>query len=165
MRNPSETDERRLDLASLECLKRTRSGVLNVMVGAGAVVALTGLSLRGRTAGALALGGPAERTGQTLLIALFVIFVVSSVLRRVMGRRSRLRDPEWRWRRFYWGHIIPAAVGALAAPLGLAYGWLISPSFQAVFPFWVVALLLGILAYPRGRELEDFDRPMASEKT
>ena len=72
-----------------------------------------------------------------------------------------MRDPRLRGQRFYLGHILPAAVGALAAPLGLVHGWLISPRLETILPFWVVAVLLGMLAYPRGRELEGFDRPMA----
>jgi len=56
---------------------------------------------------------------------------------------------------------MPAALGAMAAPLGLIHGWLISPRLEAILPFWLVALVLGILAYPRGRELEGFDQPMA----
>ena len=79
----------------------------------------------------------------------------------MLGRRSRLRDPRQRGARFFLGHVVPAVVGALAAPLGLVHGWLISPRLEAILPFWVVALLLGILAYPRGRELEGFDQPMA----
>ncbi len=159
MRDLTETDEDGLDIASLECLKRTRSGVLNVLVGVGAIVAVSGLVLRGRAGGALA--GPQTRLSQAMLLGLLGIFVASTILRRVLGRRSRLRDPTHRGRRFFLGHIVPAAVGALAAPLGLVHGWLVSPRLEAILPFWVVALVLGILAYPRGRELEGFDEPMA----
>jgi hypothetical protein len=42
----------------------------------------------------------------------------------------------------------------------LVFGWLISPRLEAVLPFWITALVLGILAYPRGQELEGFDAPM-----
>ncbi len=51
MRDLTETAEESLDPASLRCLERTRSGVLNVLVAVGAIVALTGLLLRGRAAG------------------------------------------------------------------------------------------------------------------
>ena len=91
MRNLSETDEDSLDLASLQCLTRTRSGVLNVLMGVGVVVALSGLILRSRPAGALA-GNPTWLS-QAMLMVLFGVFVVSTVLRRVLGRRTRLRDP------------------------------------------------------------------------
>jgi hypothetical protein len=159
MRDPNETDEESLDLASLECLNRTRSGVLNVLVGLGVIVAVSGLVLRSRTGGAVA--GPREGPNQALLLLLFGVFVISTILRRVLGRRARLRDPRLRGKRFFVGHVVPAALGALAAPLGLAHGWLISPRLETVLPFWLVALLLGILAYPRGRELEGFEQPMA----
>jgi len=78
----------------------------------------------------------------------------------VLGLRARLRDPHLRGSRFFWGHVIPAAIGALAAPLGLLYGWLVSPRIEAILPFWLAALVLGILAYPRGRELKDLGAPM-----
>lgn len=160
MSDPSETAEHLLDVASLECLKRTRSGVLNVLVGVGMVVAVTGMTLRARPAGAL--GPAASRLNDLALAGLILIFIVSTALRRALGRRLRLRDPHLRGPRFYWGHIVPAVVGALAAPLGLVHGWLIAPRLEAIIPFWITALVLGILAYPRGRELEGFDRPMAS---
>jgi hypothetical protein len=160
MFDPNETIEEYLDPASLECLKRTRSGVLNVLVGVGLIVALTGAVLRQREAGAIA-GGPG-RLGGFLLAGLLVIFATSTILRRALGLRWRLREPASRGPRFYWGHVLPALVGALAAPLGLAHGWLVSPRLETILPFWVTALVLGILSYPRGRELEGFDRPMAA---
>ncbi|MGC8643216.1 MAG: hypothetical protein ACP5XB_25425 [Isosphaeraceae bacterium] len=159
MRGPSETIEESLGPASLECLRRTRSSVLNVLVGVGVVVAVSGLVLRGRTGGALE--GAQKVLSQAMLMGLFGIFVVSTIVRRVLGRRSRLRDPRLRGWRFLVGHVVPAAIGALAAPLGLVHGWLVSPGLEAILPFWVVAVLLGIVAYPRGRELEGFDQPMA----
>jgi hypothetical protein len=154
----NDTAEESLDPASLDCLQRTRSGVLNVLVVVGVVVALTGLLLRGRADGAL-LPVP-DGLKQVLLGGLIAIFVVSTIMRRALGSRARLRDPAVRGPRFFQAHVLPAAIGALAAPLGLAHGWLISPRLEAVLPFWLAALVLGILAYPRGRELEDFDRPM-----
>ena len=102
-----------------------------------------------------------RRRNGLLLVALLAVFVVSTALRRWLGLRERLREPSSRGTRFYWAHILPALVGALAALMGLAQGWLVSPRLAAVLPFWVTALLLGVLAYPRGRELEGFDRPMS----
>jgi hypothetical protein len=43
----------------------------------------------------------------------------------------------------------------------MIHGWLISPRLEAILPYWLVALVTGILAYPRGRELEGFDQPMS----
>jgi hypothetical protein len=158
MRELTETAELSLDPAATECLNRTRSGVLNVLIGVGAIVALSGLVLRGREVGAW-FPFP-ERVNQGMFLALGLIFVVSTILRRILGSRTRLRDPQTRGTRFYWGHVVPAVVGALAAVLGFAYGWLVSPRLEAILPFWLGALVLGVLAYPRGRELEDFDGPM-----
>jgi hypothetical protein len=95
-----------------------------------------------------------------LLATLLGIFVASTLLRRWLGRRAHLREPATRGRRFYWGHVLPALIGALAAPLGLVQGLLVSPRFEAILPFWITALLMGVLAYPRGRELRGFERPM-----
>jgi hypothetical protein len=159
MRDPTETAELGLDTAANACLDRTRSGVLNVLIGVGAIFALSGIVLRGRAAGALA---PApEWVHRGMYLGLGLIFIVSTILRRVLGSRARLRDPNTRSARFYWGHVVPALVGALAAALGLAHGWMISPRLEAILPFWLAALVLGVLAFPRGRELEDFDAPMA----
>ncbi len=159
MPSPDETAEETLDPAALNCLRRTRSAVLNILLGVGAVVALSGALLRRRMAGAVVPAPDAWKQG--LLLGLFVIFVASTLTRRVLGRRSRLRDPLARGPRFFWGHVIPAAIGAVAAPLGLVYGWVVSPRLEAILPFWLAALVLGILAYPRGRELEDLGPPMA----
>jgi hypothetical protein len=143
MRELTETAELSLDPAAVECLNRTRSGVLNVMIGVSAIVALSGLVLRGRAAGAWS--PVPERINQGMFLALGLIFVVSTALRRVLGSRARLRDPDTRGERFYRGHVVPAVVGALAAVLGFAYGWLVSPRIEAVLPFWLAALVLGIL--------------------
>jgi hypothetical protein len=158
MRDLTETAEESLDPASLDCLRKTRSGVLNALVAVGMVVALSGALLRRRVDGAVV--PVPERLNQVMFLSLILIFVVSTVARRVLGRRERLRDPHLRGSRFFWGHVVPAGIGALAASLGLLYGWLISPRIEAILPFWLAALVLGILAYPRGRELEGFDAPM-----
>jgi hypothetical protein len=160
MRDLTDTALESLDPASLDCLQRTRSGVLNVLVGVGAVVAVSGFLLRGRTEGALI--GSAERFSHMMLLGLLGVFMASTILRRSLCRRARFRDPRMRGWRFFWGHILPASLGALAAPLGLIQGWLVSPRLESILPFWVVALVLGILAYPRGRELEGLDPPWAS---
>jgi hypothetical protein len=160
MRDLTETSELSLDPAAIDCLRRTRSSVLNVLLGVGMVVALSGVILRGRPAGALAAIPP--RLNEVLLGSLIPIFVASTLLRRSLVRRSRLSDPHLRDQRFYWGHVLPAVVGALAAPLGLLHGWLLLPRLETIIPFWVTALLLGVVAYPRGRELEGFDLPMSS---
>ena len=160
MRDPVETGELNLDPNSLDCLRWTRSGVLNVLVVVGLFVALSGALLRGR-------GGPdvpaeMNRRSQPFHIGLLVIFVVSTFVRRSLGLRSRLRDPQHRARKFYWAHVIPAMLGGLAAPLGLFHGIAVSGRLQAILPFWITALVLGVLAYPRGRELEGLGAPMAS---
>ncbi len=159
MFDPNETIEQDMDPAAVECLKATRSAVLNVLVAIGVAVALSGVVFRGRGR-EIPVGGPGG-LGNALLTGLLLIFAASTVLRRWLGRRSRLREPCSRGPRFYWGHVLPALVGALAAPLGLAHGLLVSPTLDAILPYWLAALVLGVLAYPRGRELQGFDLPMA----
>jgi hypothetical protein len=158
MRDLAETSELSLDPGAVDCLQRTRSSVLNVLLGVGVVVALSGVILRGQPAGAFLAASP--HLSDIMLGGLILIFVASTLLRRTLGRRTRLSDPTMRGRRFFWGHVLPAVVGGLAAPLGLVHGWLLSPRLETIIPFWVTALLLGVLAYPRGRELEGFDLPM-----
>jgi hypothetical protein len=160
MRDQVETVEENLDPSSLDCLQRTRSGVLNVLVVVGLCVAVSGALLRGR--GGAGIPAAIDRQSRPFLVGLLVIFSVSTFVRRLLGLRSRLRDPERRASRFYWAHVIPAILGGLAAPLGLFHGIFVSGRLEAILPFWITALVLGILAYPRGRELEGLGAPMAS---
>jgi Na+/H+-dicarboxylate symporter len=144
------------------CLDRTRATVLNVLIVVGVGIALSGFALRDRNRGVL-LGSPlpVQRGAHMALIGLIV---ASFALRRVVAGRSALRDPARRSKRLYWAHVLSAIVGALAVPLGFAYGWAIRPRIDAVAPFWVAALALGLLALPRAHELEGFDKPMTPRK-
>lgn len=160
MRDQVEMAEENLDPGSLDCLRRTRSGVLNVLVVVGLFVALAGALLRGRGGADIPAG--IDRRSRPFHVGLLVIFVVSTFARRSLGLRSRLRDPQQRARRFYWAHVIPAILGGLAAPLGLFHGIVVSGRLEAILPFWITALVLGVLAYPRARELEGLGAPMAS---
>jgi hypothetical protein len=144
--------------AEAACLERTRSAVLNVLVAVGVGIAASGLLLRWR-ARAMPPEAP-DLVRQGLMIGLLAVTVASYVLRRVLAGRPALRDPAGRCAKFYRGHVIAAAVGGLAIPLGLLYGWLVRPRLDAVAPFWVAALALGFLALPRAYELEEFDEPM-----
>jgi hypothetical protein len=143
--------------ADLKCLDRTRSAVVNVLVAVSAGIAATGLLLRWRDRGALFRAQGLAR--QVMLGALFVLVVASFLCRRILARRSSLRDPSSRCARFLRAHVLAASVGALAIPLGLVYGWTVRPRFDAVAPFWVAALALGVLALPRSVALEGLDEP------
>jgi uncharacterized membrane protein YfcA len=147
-----------LDPASTACLARTRSAVLNLLVAVGAGIAVSGLFLGRRDRGALLW--PDREAGRWAHGVLLGLIVVSFMVRRVMGGRSSLREPEQRAGRFFWSHVASAAVGALAVPLGLAYGWAIRPRLEDIAPFWVSALALGVLAIPRAYELDDFNEPL-----
>ncbi len=138
------------------CLERTRTAVLNVLIAVGVCIALSGGLLRFRTD---ALGPSAARNlHQKLMAGLIVISVISYATRRILSQRTVQGQAASRESRFYWSHVLPAIIAALAAPLGLAYGWWVDGSFQSVVPFWIAALALGSLALPRDRELECFDR-------
>jgi hypothetical protein len=144
--------------AEAACLERTRSAVLNVLVAVGCGIAVSGLLVRWRDRWALERSS--EATGRALLLGLAALVVLSYATRRALAGRAALRDPVHRASRFYLGHVLSATVAALAVPLGLAYGWLVRPRLDAVGPFWVAALALGSLAFPRAAELEGFDEPM-----
>ena len=147
-----------LDPASQACLERTRSAVLNVLIAVGLGIAVSGVVLRYRDHSALFRAPDSLRRG--MLGGLLALVVASYLGRRILGRRSALRDPAGRASRFFRAHVIAASVGALAIPLGLAYGWMVRPRLDGVAPFWVAALALGFLALPRASELEDLDPPV-----
>jgi hypothetical protein len=157
MNEPAVDRNAPLDPPSVACLERTRSAVLNVLVVVGLGIAASGLLLRWRDRWAL-VRGP-EWLRQALLGALLAVVVVSYATRRRLTGREVLRDPAARCARFHRGHLLAAVAAALAIPLGLAYGWFIRPRIDAVAPFWIAALALGLLALPRSVELEGFDEP------
>jgi len=129
---------------------------LNVLIAVGLCIAVSGGLLR------LRIGAPglsaSRALHQQLLAGLMVISVISYATRRILSQRTVHGQEPSRESRFYWSHVLPAIIAALAAPLGLVYGWWVDESVQSIAPFWVVALALGTLALPRARELECFDR-------
>jgi hypothetical protein len=141
--------------AALACLERARSAVLNILVVDGIGIAASGLLLRWRDRGALFRASDGAR--RAMLGGLLALALASYLTRRVMTRRSALRDPAHRAARFFRAHVASAALGGLAVPLGLAYGWTVQPRLDAVAPFWVAAIALGFLALPRAAELDDLD--------
>src|SRR5262245_4254127 len=158
MRPTIEPDSQDLDPTLRACLVRTRSAVLNILVAVGFTIAVSGWLLRAR---AQAQWPQAARTLQaSLTLGLIALGVTSYTLRRVLGRTAVPSPPGRRESRFFWSHVLPASIAALAAPLGLIYGWLIDPRLGAVIPFWVLSLALGFLAFPRARELDDVLRPV-----
>jgi hypothetical protein len=154
-----EPDSIGLDEASQACLSRTRSAVLNVLIAVGLTIAISGWLLRGREP--LAPGLAERQAHQVLTLGMVVLGVLSFLLRRIIGRRRGLSDPSGRESRFFWSHVLSAIVAALITPLGLLHGWLSDPRLEAVIPFWVVPMALGLLALPRANELEGFDRPIS----
>jgi hypothetical protein len=144
-----------LSPADAATLDRTRSAVMNVLVFVGLGIGLSGFVLGRKERGALLVQPPDIQTWSYGL--LLSIFLMSVITRRVLGARDRLRDRQTRSRQFFLAHLVSAGIGALAVPLGFAYGWLIRPRIDGVGPFWVAALVLGVMAYPRAHELHDLD--------
>src|SRR5262245_8082883 len=97
-----------LDRASSECLARTRSAVLNVLVAIGLMIAVSGWILRPRAAGVLVQDPrKAIATHHALHAGLIILAVASFLSRRIMARRATLSDPRRRASRFYWSHAAP----------------------------------------------------------
>ena len=160
---PEPSVEPELDPASQRCLERTRSWVLNVLVCTALTIMASGLILR--YVEWKLIVGDVEGWRRGLYGGLIGVIAFSHLTRRIMGSRDRLRPPETRAERFFRSHVVAAAVGSLAAVLGLAYGMVIEPSFESVVLFWAAALVLGILALPRAIELGDFSEPMTPQET
>jgi hypothetical protein len=136
-------------------LRGTRRAVLNVLVGVAVMIAVSGWLLRRRAEGPVVV--PARGTHDGLLIALFAVGITSYLWRRRGLRRSSHLPVGRRLRDFYWSHVGAAAIAAVGVPLGLAYGWWVDPRLEAVIPFWVVPLALGLLSIPRRAELDELD--------
>lgn len=150
----------RLDAQVLACLERTRASVVNIMMGIGAGIALTGAGLR-------FLDPPAHSsslwlTRRVAYSSLFALILGSYACRRIGLSRKSLRDSETRCARYFRSRVIAASVGAVAIPVGAVYGYAVEPRIQGVGPFWVVALGLGVLSVPRARELEGFDESITN---
>ncbi len=139
------------------CLARTRSAVLNTLVGVGLSIAVSGWLLRGRAENWQP--GPPQIWQNSLTTGLAGLGIVSYLMLRIMGRQARRADRARRPSAFFWAHLVPALIAAWAVPLGVVYGWIVAPRLDAVIPFWVVALALGFLSLPRERELADFYDP------
>ena len=144
------------DPVMVACLVRTRLAVLNVLVGVGLAIALGGVLLRGRAEIHRPL--PPGGLPDAWMSGLLALILASCALRAVLARRAPSVAPERRASAFFWAHVLPAAVIALAAPLGIAYGWWVAPRLEAVIPFWVVPLALGFLAIPRAHEVDELER-------
>lgn len=125
-------------------IDRARSAVLNVLVAAAAGIAASGWLLRSREIAEAPPGGtvPAHRLAMTLLVGLVAIGYAT--IRIGSGRAD-----EGRFR------VAAAIVGAMAIPLGLAHGWFVDPALRSIAPFWVAALGIGALAFPRGGRMSD----------
>jgi hypothetical protein len=147
-----------LEPAALVCLDRTRSAVLNVLVAVGAGIAVSGWVLGRLDRGAL-LWDPVMARRLSIIVVVALLLASRIVLRTGSGRAA-LKDPATRASRFERSHLIAAIVGALAVPLGFAYGWAVKPRLEDISPFWVVALASGFLALPRSHELAGFDEPI-----
>ena len=136
-------------------LVRTRSAVLNVLVGDGLMIAVSGWLLRRRAEDAIVR--PDRGLHDALLLSLVAVAVASYVMRRRWTGRPSPAASDRRDARFFWSHVGAAGLAALGIPLGLAYGWWVDPRLEGVIPFWVVPMALGFLALPRRGELEELD--------
>lgn len=140
------------DPATEELLLRTRKAVLDVLVGVGSLIAVSGWLIRRRAQDAIAR--PPRGLHDGLLLGLVGVAVASYLVRRAWLRRPASTAADRDARRFYRLHVAAAAVAGLGVPLGLAYGYFVDPRLQGVAPFWVVPIALGLLAIPRRGELD-----------
>ena len=150
------------DPVTVDCLVRTRSAVLNVLVFVGAGIAVSGWGLRRRQAGqAPPWGRDLPLTQREAIVALVGMIALAYMTLRVGSSRTYLRAPATRRERFLRSRVAAAIVAACAIPLGFVAGWNNDPRLEALAPFWIAALGLGFVAIPRGYELDDFAEPMA----
>ena len=142
-----------LEPTALACLERTRSAVLNILVAVGVGIAVSGWLLRWRDRGAVPR--PTQAPGDAWAPARSWWSPATCAAGSGPAGRHRATRPTVR--AVLPAHVLAALVGALAIPLGLVYGWTVRPRLDAVAPFWVAGLRLGLLALPRALELEGFE--------
>jgi hypothetical protein len=136
------------------CLVRTRTAVLNVLVGVAFLIAVSGWLIRRRAE--LAIVRPEQGLRDRLLVFLLVIAICSYLVRRTWVRRPAAHlDAQRREALFFWSHFGSALVAGLGVALGIAYGWWVDPRLEGMIPFWVVPMALGFLALPRRIEIDD----------
>ena len=153
MAHTNEPDDPPPSIAMEACLARTRKAVLDVLVGVGMMIAVSGWLLRRRAGQDLPL--PPRGLHDGLLFALLVVAVCGYLVRRAWAARPASLTPDRRAARFFRTHVGSAAIAALGVPIGLAYGWFVDPRLEGVAPFWVIPLALGFLAIPRRGELDE----------
>lgn len=136
-------------------LVRTRSAVLNVIIGIALMIAASGWMIR-LGGGAAAFRGLRVVRPEGVYAGLVVLFVASRYLARRSWRSARAWETnEEREARFYRSHVGAALVAMGGIPLGLVYALAFDPSLAGVAPFWVAAMALGLLAIPRSAELDN----------
>src|SRR5262249_5764695 len=107
-----EPDSQELDPPLRACLDRTRSAVLNVLLAVGLTIAVSGWLLRCR---ARAERPPAAHAFHAeLTLGLIALAITSYTLRRVLGRHAALSRSARPESLFFWSHVLPAAIAALA---------------------------------------------------
>lgn len=156
-----ETDRNGLgrDPEAVDCLVRTRSAVLNVLVFVGAGIAVSGWGLGRHQVGDNPLWG-LNVTRRGSMVGLLALIALAYLVNRIGTGREALRDPSRRASRFLRARVVAAIIGASAIPLGFVAGWVNDPRLEALAPFWIAALGLGFFALPRGYELDDFAEPI-----
>lgn len=122
-------------------LRRARSAVANVLVAAAAGILGSGIALRPMERGVN--WREAERARPWAYGGLVALVLASRAAYRGLATRGASAN------------VAAAAIGGLAVPLGFAYGHEIDPRLEAVAPFWVAAIALGALAWPRGPLAEE----------
>ena len=115
-----------------------------MLVAVGLMIAVSGAVLRTWPLERLPVGSQAAYRQLTTLLV--VLGVASYASRRILDLQTARAEPSRRDGLFFWAHVLPAVLAALAVPLGLYCGWFVDPRIGAVSPFWVIPLALGFLA-------------------
>lgn len=147
-----------LDDRSRSLLEHTRSWVLNVLVVDGLTILSSALIFR--RWGWIDFGYETAPMRRFLVGSLIAVLVAGLSTLRIFGGRGSLTAPRSRAFRYFTSRVGAAVVGWMALPLGLAYGLAIEPSLNAVAPFWIAAMVVGTLAFPRPWDLEGFREPI-----
>lgn len=140
---------------------RLRSMVLNGGIAVAGGMALSGFLLRDREP--LASAYSAQSLKFSFHAALIGLVLASLFLKRTLANPRTLARLDRPLERYQARLRVLLTLGFLAMALGLPYGLLVDPTWTGITPFWIVALGLTAICWPRRGDLLELESGLRSD--